>query len=436
MRKQLYRQKYKDPKSGEIRTCKVWRARISAGKHGAFEDISLGLTNKEAAEKELERIIQEKERELVGDLAPKNLRAAAERPLKGHIEDYIEYLMGQGRCARYVRDSRSRLTAIIEQCNWKYFKDINADSFNTWISKYGCKKAAKTCNHFIGHLKSFIIWMEDCERVSHNPLKRIKKLSTKGREVHPRRALTLEESWKLINIDNQYRGLVYYTAIFTGLRQGELKALMWADFHLEEGQPYISVRAATTKTKEKAIIPLVHQLAKKLLDFKKSRYTTKGVVFYKGVPRATRLKKDLEAIGIPYKDELGLYADFHALRHTCATLLSRANVVKKDASGIMRHRDSRQTDEVYTHTSVQNLFEASNKLAALLPLPSSIPSHENGTEGVNVAQIVHLGQKQDDCKILEFSSSGMASASNVHFFPKTEVERATGLEPATSTLAR
>jgi hypothetical protein len=34
----------------------------------------------------------------------------------------------------------------------------------------------------------------------------------------------------------------------------------------------------------------------------------------KGIPRASRLKKDAERVGVAYRDEHGRYADFHALR--------------------------------------------------------------------------------------------------------------------------
>ncbi|UCF00257.1 MAG: tyrosine-type recombinase/integrase, partial [Planctomycetota bacterium] len=50
-----------------------------------------------------------------------------------------------------------------------------------------------------------------------------------------------------------------------------------------------------------------------------------------------------------YVDEAGRYADFHALRHTCGTLLAAAGVHPKTAQEIMRHSDIRLTMDYYTH---------------------------------------------------------------------------------------
>ena len=41
---------------------------------------------------------------------------------------------------------------------------------------------------------------------------------------------------------------------------------------------------------------------------------------------ADMLKADLETANIPYVDDAGLYADFHALRHSTGSLLAAAGV--------------------------------------------------------------------------------------------------------------
>ena len=43
------------------------------------------------------------------------------------------------------------------------------------------------------------------------------------------------------------------------------------------------------------------------------------------------LRDDLEAAGIPYVDAAGLYADFHALRHSFVSLITKGGVHPKIA---------------------------------------------------------------------------------------------------------
>ena len=57
-------------------------------------------------------------------------------------------------------------------------------------------------------------------------------------------------------------------------------------------------------------------------------------VFKDGVPRCVTLQKDLKAADIPYVDESGRYADFHALRYTFNTWLQTNGVPPRIGSGV------------------------------------------------------------------------------------------------------
>ncbi len=54
-----------------------------------------------------------------------------------------------------------------------------------------------------------------------------------------------------------------------------------------------------------------------------------------------------------YKNSKGLYADFHAMRHTFITNLCRANVSPKTAQALARHSDIRLTMNTYSHVGQQ-----------------------------------------------------------------------------------
>ncbi|MFO7901230.1 MAG: protein phosphatase 2C domain-containing protein [Planctomycetota bacterium] len=71
-------------------------------------------------------------------------------------------------------------------------------------------------------------------------------------------------------------------------------------------------------------------------------------------PQAKMIKVDLEAAGIPYQDADGLYADFHALRHSFITGAWESGESPEVVMSLARHRSLRMTMQ-YTH--VDNLVQ-------------------------------------------------------------------------------
>jgi len=97
-------------------------------------------------------------------------------------------------------------------------------------------------------------------------------------------------------------------------------------------------------------------------------FTPKG----HGRKTAKMMRLDLERVGIPYQDEDGLFADFHANRHTFITNLGKAGVPLTTAQKLSRHSTSDLTANTYTHLQV-----ADKTLGiAALPAPPSEPRKE------------------------------------------------------------
>lgn len=92
------------------------------------------------------------------------------------------------------------------------------------------------------------------------------------------------------------------------------------------------------------------------------------------------VKKDIKKAGITPTDDFGYTLDFHALRHTLATNLTKANVTPRVAMKMMRHSDIRQTMLTYTDESQLALEGVVLALPAILPLKKSgIPESGKGT---------------------------------------------------------
>ncbi|HKB89695.1 MAG TPA: tyrosine-type recombinase/integrase [Opitutaceae bacterium] len=135
------------------------------------------------------------------------------------------------------------------------------------------------------------------------------------------------------------RSFPYLTAACTGLRRGELRQLLWSDIRLDVAKPYIEVRAETTKSKRGAVVPLLPMS----LDVLKREYAKgthlSGRVFPRGLPSVKSFTKDLNACGISSNDQRGYRLDFHALRHTFASLLATAQLSELARVKLARHSE-------------------------------------------------------------------------------------------------
>ncbi len=100
------------------------------------------------------------------------------------------------------------------------------------------------------------------------------------------------------------------------------------------------------------------------------------------------LKHDLKAANIPYVDKHGLYADFHALRHTFITNMVKSGVNPKTAQSLARHSTIDLTMNVYTTLTVHE------QASALASLPSVPAPKSPVTEAVTLRATGTAGPKK------------------------------------------
>ena len=179
-----------------------------------------------------------------------------------------------------------------------------------------------------------------------------------------RRAFTPEELWRLVNVAGE-RGVLYLVAAFTGLRRGELVKIEWRDVHIEEAQPYITVRSSIAKNAKLVPQPLPLKVATALRQLRRDGVEPNDFVFERLMPDMDCFRDDLRAAGISYVDEKGEYADFHSLRVTFDTDLWMAEVAPRIVMELMRHSDMRLTARTYMDANMLPSSEALEKLPSL-----------------------------------------------------------------------
>jgi len=403
---------------------RVFRGRYRLGNGRRVYDVSLATDKRHVAEAKLTKLFAEREAEIAGLLAPKPLRDAAQKALADHLKDYVADLSAQGRSKKHVALARNRVQRLCQQCGWMKPSDVTSDSFNAWRAKQ--KLAPKTCNEYLGLASAFLNWLERNQRIASNPMRRVAKAETKGKERRKRRALSQTEIDLLLGKSGK-RGLAYFLAAYTGLRRGEMKQLMWSDVHLDAPKPFIEVRASTTKNHRSALIPLVPALAEALRVRVPLNSDKTGKVFRLGVPTPETLRDDLKASGIAVCDDLGRVVDFHALRHTFATMLARAGIPPRVAMELMRHSDMRLTQGTYTDATVLPLF---NEVAKLPSPACSLGRSQNFAKpGQNVEKPVQSDPANTGGKIVAISERRTHLAKAVPSWENSELAERVGFEP-------
>jgi integrase len=165
---------------------------------------------------------------------------------------------------------------------------------------------------------------------------------------------------------------LYVLAIHTGLRQGELLGLKWADVDLEDGKLSVqrSLDADGTfnppkRNKSRRTVKLTRQAVEALKlqrkhqnqeRLKAARWEAHGLVF------PNRVGKPMDHNNLYHRDfksllqRTGLWSEdkeerftFHSLRHTCATLLLSKNVNPKIVQEMLGHATISQTMDTYSH---------------------------------------------------------------------------------------
>ncbi len=396
-----------------------------------LSQVKLGCSDRQVAKKKLAELIAEKEREAAGLIAPKIEREAAAKPLKEHLEDWLE-TKDRTRDDQYLIGVRNRVLRLLKECRWNFAKDVRTEDYEQWIG--GSNLSPKTLNDFLISMRTLLNWMVKQGRIGVNPLRSLDLLPANEEKRRPRRALTDEELGRLLKKSGEC-GIAYLVAATTGLRLGELREVERRDIRLDDTSPKIVARAATTKNRKEASLPLHRDVAVQLRAFLSGQeWAADDKVFEPLLRSRGQFKSDLCAAGIPPKDGQGRVVDFHSLRHTFCTNLQRLNVPLRLIMLMMRHSDRRLSDQTYTDTSLLPADET----VQLLTVPGGTPSHDlshiashdlvpagqNGSQAVTVPKLPNGAETRMntmDCHNLAFAVTPSQ---------KLEMVRDTGFEPA------
>ncbi len=354
-------------------------------------------------------------------------RAAAGKLLSEHLEDFKKSLLAKRRTKKHVNQTTSRIQRVIEECGFVNWSDITASKVLQTVvklrdyavivklKKVNGKKikrkvrkdlgqiSAKTANYYIKAVKQFCNWMVEDRRASESPVEHLQSIDSSTHIRHERRTLepdqlrflleTTRTQPKRFGMTGPERVMLYRLAVETGFRANELRSLKRSSFDFSNCT--VTVEIGHTKNKKEAVLPLKKETVAVLQQFLTGKMPN-AKAFKVPEKTADMLKEDLAVANIPYVDDAGRYADFHALRHSTGSLLAAAGVHPKTIQIIMRHSDINLTMSRYTH-----IFQGQES-EAIAKLPDfSQPSKEKqraiatGTDGKTIpSNIPFLGVQQ------------------------------------------
>lgn len=363
-----------------------------------------GYTDREATKQLAARKEREAARKIEGMVNP--FEGHHKRTLADHLDDFETALRsatnkrGNKNTENHVKLTVHRAQRIMNGCRFLSIADICADKVEAFITRLGTDEnlSIQSQNYYLAAAKQFCRWLVDHERMDRNPLARLKCGNVALDRRHDRRALPPSELQKLFEAAKAsqviFRGLagvdrlmLYGTAIGTGLRVSELASLHPASFRLKSGLPVVHVEAGDSKNRQPVTQPLPLELANALRDYLASKPADQPVWPGTWPEKASKMiRLDLEACGIAYRDESGLVADFHSLRHCYVALLDRAGVSLKQAMQLARHSDPKLTMARYGRAHLHDLTTAVEKL----PFFSPPKNHRQAIAAVGTDPAAHV----------------------------------------------
>lgn len=288
---------------------------------------------------------------------------------------------------RYRRSARAALrTHVLPRFGDRDAETLTAADVEALRDAVLASRSRQTALHVLNRLSRAYGWAErhGLVRRRDNPVRGVDKPPgpRTGEPVRPEEYLTRPEVERLLAWAREHQPIdfpVYATAVYTGLRQGEMLRLRWGDVDLDAGR--ILVREA--KSGVGRVVPIDRPLRAILAAWRQEPWQADdGLVFGepKGGPRWQKtlwkhFRRACAGSGVRG-------VRFHDLRHTCASLLLMAGVDLVTVSRLLGHASTTMTLR-YSHLAPDHLAAAVGKLrldlgerGQVIPLRSARTSGE------------------------------------------------------------
>jgi hypothetical protein len=178
-------------------------------------------------------------REGIIDVRLEAIVIEAKKSIESHLGDFQAMMeaRAKGRKSRHIPTTLALIREVCKEAEFKTPNDITADAMNRVIADIrAVGKSVRTAQARIVAMKAFTRWLADHGKVSHDPLRSIKRGSIKKADRVKHRRMLQPEEWPYLRagtltagvhhgMNPAERATLYAVAIQTGLRQDELRSI-------------------------------------------------------------------------------------------------------------------------------------------------------------------------------------------------------------------
>ena len=296
------------------------------------------------------------------------------------VETYLERWLtdavrGTVRESTYSRDKylvNSHIEPAIGHLKLKNLTALHLQGLYRSLLDSGLSGSTVQKAHHVLHkaLSQAVRW----DLIARNPADAVKAPTPSKKAMRP---LSAEQARRLLGAASKAGDRLeafYVLAVHTGMRRGELLALMWEDVELDSNVASLRVRRTLTRTESGGAYDLGEPKTK---NSRRTIRLTRGAVEALRTHRKRQAEEKLKLGGL-YGDQGLVFAgegggilnpsnlrqrsfkpllknaglpdiSFHDLRHTCASLLFQRNVHPKFVQELLGHSSVAVTLDTYSH---------------------------------------------------------------------------------------
>lgn len=281
---------------------------------------------------------------------------------------FVQFFENVGKYHNNAKDTFNKLKILLSHFN-KNLSQISDADIMEFVNEYRNKHRSNgTINRYLALLSSVINFCDD--RGYHIPKLKISKYKLKEPAENIKYLKDWEEAQQIIDLAAPHLKPIIYTALYTGMRLGNILSLKWSNIDFENNTINVTVKDRTKQGGKNHSIPLIPQLVQILHTLPRVGeyvFTYKGKpiksiktawenIFYKRGGQETNyaLTKELRNPALPYKN-------FHTLRHTAGTWILKKTNNLKITKEILGHADIKTTLK-YAHVLDDEKRQALNKV--------------------------------------------------------------------------
>ncbi len=316
-----------------------------------------------------------------------------------YLEDFIRVFKSNGAIER---NTLIGYKGYLKNHIYNEFKDmdireVTVNTVQQYINAKAPILSAKTIKEHINLLASAFDGAIEDDLISKNPF-RSKRLRIIGKESTVVEAYTEDEyrDFEKVVLPRLEKNAQLFAAItlFTGMRRGEICALLWSDIDFDAKRIRVTKSIAwpaqnqgivkTPKTQNGFRNPVILPQLYLILDRYKQKngYVIHGQKAMADEPISRQgIKRLYERIENTVR-ESGISFDFRSInrrgRHTFATFMNNAKLDDKTIESQLGHYDAKFTRERYMNSQDKQIERGMDKLASYLTtiLPDGIPDEQ------------------------------------------------------------